>query len=116
MAHADLFVSNSGYGGLAHAIGHGVPMVQNGNDFDKADIGRRIEYAGLGMYLGGVAAAPRPGDVAEAVDEVLGNPKYKLRAAELRAQAEGEAPLEAVEREILALAQRGTLSTNSQCI
>ncbi|KAJ4393543.1 hypothetical protein N0V93_002755 [Gnomoniopsis smithogilvyi] len=102
LAHADLFISNSGYGGLTHAIANAVPMLQNGDDFDKADIGRRVEYAGLGTYLGG--PPPTPDMVAEAVDELFSNDKYKRRAQELRAEAEAESPLEAVEREIMALA------------
>lgn len=103
LAHADLFISNSGYGGLTHAIANEVPMLQNGNDFDKADIGRRVEYAGLGIYLGG--PPPVPGDVATAVNEFFTNEeKYKRRARELRIEAEAQRPLEAVEREIIALA------------
>ncbi|KAJ4417151.1 hypothetical protein N0V82_006351 [Gnomoniopsis sp. IMI 355080] len=101
LAHADLFISNSGYGGLTHAIANAVPMLQNGNDFDKADIGRRVEYAGLGMYLGG--PPPAPHEVAEAVDDLLSNDKYQRRAWELQAEAEAARPLEAVEREIMAL-------------
>lgn len=102
LSHADLFISNSGYGGLTHAIANGVPMLQNGNDFDKADIGRRIEYSGLGIYLGG--PPPTPDAVAEAVNELLMNDTYKRRARELRVEAEAQRPLEVVEREIMALA------------
>lgn len=102
LAHADLFISNSGYGGLTHAITNAVPMIQNGDDFDKADIGRRVEYAGLGVYLGG--PPPMPEEVAKAVDQLLSNDKYKIRAQELQAEAEAQRPLETVEREILALA------------
>lgn len=102
LAHADLFISNSGYGGLTHAIANAVPMIQNGNDFDKADIGRRVEYAGLGIYLGG--PPPTPDDVENAVNRVLSDDKYKRRAEELRIEAEAQRPLEVIEREIMALA------------
>lgn len=104
LAHADLLISNSGYGGLTHAIANGIPIVQNGIDFDKADIGRRVEYAGLGVYLGNTPS-PVPEAVAKAVAEVLGNVKYRKRAEELRAEALAQRPLETVEREIMALAR-----------
>lgn len=102
LCHADLFISNSGYGGLTHAIANAVPMIQNGNEFDKADIGRRVEYAGLGVYLGG--PPPTPTDVETAVNTMLIDDKYKRRAEELRTEAEAQRPLEIIEREIMALA------------
>lgn len=102
LCHADLFISNSGYGGLTHAIANAVPMIQNGNEFDKADIGRRVEYAGLGVYLGG--PPPTPNHVENAVNRVLTDDKYKRRAEELRIEAEAQRPLEVIEREIMALA------------
>lgn len=101
LAHADIFVSNSGYGGLSHAVANGVPLLQSGNEFDKADIGRRVEYAGLGVYL--VDPPPLAADVRKAVDEILGNEKYIKRARELKLEAAAARPLETVEREIMAL-------------
>jgi UDP:flavonoid glycosyltransferase YjiC (YdhE family) len=41
LPHADVFASNSGYGGLAHAVSQAVPVVQVGDVFDKPDIGRK---------------------------------------------------------------------------
>lgn len=77
-------------------------MVQSGDKFDKPDIGRRVEYAGLGLYLASIP--PSPEAVATAVDKVLGEPKFKQRAVELREEAQKYQPLEIIEREILALA------------
>ncbi|OLN87484.1 4'-demethylrebeccamycin synthase 4 [Colletotrichum chlorophyti] len=101
LAHADVFVSNSGYGGFQHAISNGVPMVQAGDTFDKPDIGRRIEWSGLGVFL--KESPPSSEAVREAVVEVLSNRQYKDRAHELRTEAKGFDPLQKVEDEIMAL-------------
>ncbi|KAK2616164.1 hypothetical protein N8I77_002871 [Diaporthe amygdali] len=99
LAHADVFVSNSGYGGVGHAIANAVPMVQCGSVFDKGDIGRRVEYSGLGAYLPDESRTPEA--IAAAVQEVLTQPKYKQRASELSAESQSYDPLKIIEREIL---------------
>lgn len=101
LAHADIFVSNSGYGGVGHAIASSVPLVQCGSVFDKADIGRRVEYSGLGVYLPDESRAPNA--IAAAVEEVLAQPKYKQRALELTAESQTHDPFKIVEKETLAL-------------
>ncbi|KAK1708873.1 hypothetical protein CaCOL14_007310 [Colletotrichum acutatum] len=102
LAHADVFVSNSGYGGFQHAVSNGVPMVQAGNTFDKPDIGRRIEWSDLGVFLS--ESPPSVSAVEQAVTEVLGDDKFKRRAEELRKEASTYDPLKMVEEEILLLA------------
>lgn len=99
LAHADIFVSNSGYGGVGHAIANCVPLVQCGSIFDKADIGRRVEYSGLGVYLPDQSRTPEA--IAGAVQEVLAQPKYKRRALELRSESQTYDPFSIIEREIL---------------
>ncbi|KAK6221261.1 UDP-glucuronosyl UDP-glucosyltransferase [Colletotrichum tabaci] len=101
LAHADVFVSNSGYGGFQHAVSNGVPVVQAGDVFDKPDIGRRIEWCGLGVYL---AESPPPVSVVRrAVEEVLGDERYKRRAEELRREAGRMDPLQKIEEEIMSM-------------
>lgn len=102
LAHADVFVSSSGYGGLTHAIANGVPMVQTGKNFDKPDIGRRIEYAGLGLFL--PDTPPTPAAIRQAVHEVLSEEKYSIRALELKMEGSRYDSLGIVEKELLALA------------
>ncbi|KAL1871892.1 hypothetical protein Daus18300_004526 [Diaporthe australafricana] len=101
LPHADVFASNSGYGGLTHAVAQSVPVVQAGNVFDKPDIGRRVEYSGLGVFL--PTSPPTPEAVAAAVDEVLAQEKYKKRALSLQAESQGYDPLQIIEDEIKAL-------------
>lgn len=100
LAHADVFVSNSGYGGVGHAIANSVPLVQCGSIFDKADIGRRVEYSGIGVYLPDQSRTPEA--IAAAVQVVLTEPQYKQRVSELRAESLTYDPFEIVQREILA--------------
>lgn len=101
LVHSDVFVSNSGYGGLTHAVTNGVPMVQTGKDFDKPDIGRRIEYAGLGIFLAN--PPPEPKDVQDAINRILEDDAYKIQAKALQAKAKETRPLETVEAEIMRL-------------
>lgn len=99
LAHADVFVSNSGYGGVGHAVANSVPLVQCGSIFDKADIGRRVEYSGLGVYLPDGSRTPEA--IAAAVQEVSTQPRYKQRALEMRAESQTYDPFQIIEKEIL---------------
>ncbi|TDZ48415.1 UDP-glucosyltransferase B1 [Colletotrichum trifolii] len=105
LAHADVFLSNSGYGGFQHAVSNGVPMIQAGNTFDKPDIGRRIEWAGLGVFLPESPVTTKA--LEEAFEKVLRDDRYKARAVELRNEAAGYDPLGKVEHEIEVLAALG---------
>ncbi|KAI3393651.1 hypothetical protein diail_3831 [Diaporthe ilicicola] len=101
LAHADLFISSSGYGGLNHAVVNGVPVVQTGILIDKPDVGRRIEYAGLGVFI---SQFPPPADkIRESVDKVISDENYWKRALELQAEAETYDPFEIIQNEILRL-------------
>lgn len=102
LPHTDIFVSSSGFGGLTHAIANAVPLVQMGTVIDKPDIGRRVEYSGLGLFLENFP--PKPEAVRAAVDEILSSgPKYKKRALELQSEARTYQPLQMIEDEIWAL-------------
>lgn len=101
LAHADIFVSSSGYGGLNHAVVNGVPTVQTGILIDKPDVGRRMEYAGIGIYI---PEFPPPVEkLAESVDKILSNDSYRTRVLELQGEAGTYNPFEIIEREILSL-------------
>ncbi|KAG6357445.1 hypothetical protein INS49_013322 [Diaporthe citri] len=100
LAHADIFVSNSGYGGVDYAIANSVPLVQCGSIFGKADIGRRVEYSGLGVYLPDQSRSPEA--ITAPVEEVWAQPKYKQRALKLRTESQTYYPFKIVEKEILA--------------
>ncbi|KAK2034726.1 UDP-glucuronosyl/UDP-glucosyltransferase [Colletotrichum zoysiae] len=101
LSHSDVFVSNSGYGGFQHAVANGVPMVQAGNAFDKPDIGRRVEWSGLGVYI--EESPPTVKGVHLAITKVLRDERYRKQAQELKKEAENFDPLKTVTDEILLL-------------
>ncbi|KAK3190668.1 hypothetical protein K4F52_003359 [Lecanicillium sp. MT-2017a] len=81
LQHADVFVTNGGYGAFSHAVMNGVPAVFAGETEEKPEVIMRAVYAGFGHNL--KTQAPSPGKVAEGVDAVLGDARYKQRAVEL---------------------------------
>ncbi len=86
-AHVDAFVTNGGYGGVQHALAAGVPIVAAGTTEDKAEIGNRVAYSGVGINLR--TSTPRPMQVRDAVRAVLGEPGYRERARELSVELSG---------------------------
>ncbi|GII52375.1 N-glycosyltransferase [Planotetraspora thailandica] len=82
LPHADVLVTNGGYGGVHTALRHGVPLVVGGSTEDKPQIAARVEWSGTGVNLG----TARPDDAAlrTALETVLSTPSYRARALELR--------------------------------
>jgi Erythromycin biosynthesis protein CIII-like, C-terminal domain len=83
--HADVFISNGGYGGFQHAINHGLPMVIAGINADKPEVAARAEWTGVAINLKTQTATKEA--VRKSVLEVLSSPKYRARAQELQAEA-----------------------------
>ncbi|GAA4580076.1 glycosyltransferase [Planotetraspora phitsanulokensis] len=82
LPHADVLVTNGGYGGVHTALRHGVPLVVGGATEDKPRIAARVEWSGTGVNLG--TATPDDAALRTAVDTVLSTPSYRARAQELR--------------------------------
>ncbi|MEV6032462.1 nucleotide disphospho-sugar-binding domain-containing protein [Nonomuraea sp. NPDC052116] len=103
LPHADLLVTNGGYGGVHTALRHGVPLVVAGVTEDKPLIAARVEWSGTGVNL----ATARPDDAAlrSAVNTVLSTPSYRARARELREEIAGFDALESIAE--LVAARRG---------
>ena len=59
LPHARAFVTNGGWTGVLLALAHGIPVLQVGRTEEKADIGRRVEWAGAGLHLGDRRPGPR---------------------------------------------------------
>ncbi|RDW58639.1 hypothetical protein BP6252_13115 [Coleophoma cylindrospora] len=83
LPYATVFVTNGGYGGVQKAISAGVPMVIGGASEDKPEVAGRAEWAGIGVNLR--TATPTKEAVSEAVNEILGNPKYTQKVQEIAA-------------------------------
>jgi UDP:flavonoid glycosyltransferase YjiC (YdhE family) len=88
LPHADVFITNGGYGSIMQAIMAEVPIVSAGRLEGKNDINARLAYRHLGYNL--KTEHPKPATIAAAVRKVLTDPRYKANiapvAAELRAQ------------------------------
>ncbi len=67
LPHVDVMITNGGYGGVHHALRHGIPVVVAGESSDKAEVAARVEYTGVGVNLG--TAHPTPRAIAAAVRE-----------------------------------------------
>ncbi len=78
LPHVDVCVTNGGYTGVTTALHHGVPLVQAGSTEEKAEIGARVRWSGVGVRIR--ATRPRPWRLREAVREVLHDPAYAAAA------------------------------------
>lgn len=72
---ADVLVSNGGFGGVQSALAHGVPVVVAGTTEDKAEVGARVAWAGVGVALR--TDSPTPDQVAASVRRVLDEPGFR---------------------------------------
>ncbi|GAB3076238.1 nucleotide disphospho-sugar-binding domain-containing protein [Nocardioides zeae] len=70
----DVLVTNGGYGGLHHALQHGVPIVVAGDSEDKVETSARVAWSGAGIRLG--TSTPTVAQVRAAVQRILGDPSY----------------------------------------
>ncbi|KAK8137009.1 hypothetical protein PG984_004949 [Apiospora sp. TS-2023a] len=99
LEHADLFVSNGGYGSMCHGVINAVPMVVAGITEDKVEVTCRAEYAGFAINL--KTQTPSSEQIATAVDKMLANPKYKEKAVRLMRENRDLDCHSIIEREIM---------------
>ena len=96
----DLLVTNGGYGTVSLALRAGVPIVSAGLAEDKAEVGARVAWSGVGVHL--ASKAPGVEAVREGVERALGTPAYGERA---RAMAASFAEVD-TRREIFSILDR----------
>ena len=101
LPHADVLVSNGGYGGVQQALGHGVPMVLAGQTEDKAEVTARAAWTGAAINLATQRANAE--DVRAAVETVLDKPAYRERAAQLAAEYARHDALTAIHETVIEL-------------
>lgn len=81
LPHADVLVTNGGYGATQQALAAGVPVVVAGQTEDKPAIAARVGLLGLGVDLR--TQRPTPEEVGDAVRQVLTTPSFRDSAVEL---------------------------------
>ncbi|MEU5314921.1 nucleotide disphospho-sugar-binding domain-containing protein [Streptomyces sp. NPDC021562] len=79
---ADVLVTNGGYGGVQHALSHGVPLVVSGTSEDRMETNARVAWSGAGVSLR--TDTPSVAMLRRAVGTVLDDPSYRARARALQ--------------------------------
>jgi MGT family glycosyltransferase len=93
LPHVDVMVSNGGFGSVQLAIANGIPMVVAGTSEDKKEVTAHVGWSGVGINLR--SNRPSPTRIAEAVMQVLKEPKFRQKTQALQTQTVGTAPEEA---------------------
>lgn len=78
-----VYVTNGGYGGVHYALRFGVPIVATGGKEDKADIGARIAWTGVGRRIR--SEKPSVRTLRRHILAVLNQPKYRLESQRIAA-------------------------------
>jgi UDP:flavonoid glycosyltransferase YjiC (YdhE family) len=110
-----VFVTCGGYGSVMLSISHRLPMVAAGLNEGKNEINARLGYFKLGKDL--KTDRPKPQQIREAVQEVMGNPVYRQHIEKLRTELIGYNTLELCEgyiRETLPAQVRELLEATPQ--
>ncbi|MGK5739861.1 glycosyltransferase [Micromonospora sp. URMC 103] len=94
LPHADVLVTNGGYGGVQTALYHGVPLVVAGASEDKPEVAARVEWSGTGVDLH--TGTPTVADLRAAVRRVLEDPGYRSRAEVLAKEISQYDPFQAI--------------------
>jgi UDP:flavonoid glycosyltransferase YjiC (YdhE family) len=89
LPHVGAFVTNGGWTGVLLALAHGVPVLQVGRTEEKADIGRRVEWAGAGLHLG--VGYPQPHRLSRELER-LEQPEHRTGAQRLAASLAARDP------------------------
>lgn len=98
LPHADVLVTNGGFGAVQQALRHGVPMVAAGLSEEKKENNVRLAATGAAIDL----ATDRPAavDVRRAVDSILNTRSYKENAQRLATEYAKHNALEEMEKAI----------------
>ncbi|WP_315094245.1 nucleotide disphospho-sugar-binding domain-containing protein [uncultured Cellulomonas sp.] len=84
----DVMITNGGFGGVQQALASGVPVLVAGRTEDKAEVGARVTWSGVGLALptDRVTDATTSEAVRHGVRRLLDNPSFARRAGELAAE------------------------------
>lgn len=96
LPHADVLVTNGGFGATQQALAGRVAVVVAGETDDKPMVAARVAAAGVGRDLG--TATPEPGQVREAVMALLADEEVRGRVERLAAEYADHDALATIER------------------
>ena len=81
MPHANLYITNGGYGGVLLAIRNNLPMIVAGVHEGKNEITTRVGYFNLGVDL--KTETPEASTIKEAAERVFNDGRYKRNVKKL---------------------------------
>ena len=110
LPHADVLVTNGGYGGVLKALSHGVPMVVAGDTEDKPEVAAHVAWSGAGVNLH--TGHPSDAALGDAVCTVLADPSYARAAKRLQVEIADHHPFDEVAAEIDEVLRAGSVSAS----
>jgi MGT family glycosyltransferase len=105
MPHAQVYITNGGYGGVMLGIQHGLPLLVAGVHEGKNEINARIGYFKLGINL--KTETPKPVQIRCAVDDILANAFYRANVEKLKKELATYQPAQLCEHYIAELLPGG---------
>lgn len=100
---ADVFVTHAGLGSVREAIWEGVPMLAVPQAYDQRGDAARVVYHGLGERL--IAEIPPAAALAELLERLRTEPRYRQAIGRMRAQFHAEAAERAGARFVVDVAE-----------
>ena len=95
LPHVDIMITNGGYGGVQHALLHGIPLIVAGRTADKPEIAARIEFIGAGIDL--KTDRPTPTAIADAVQRIMATDRYHDAAGRISRDMAGTTPFDTID-------------------
>ncbi|MEM6254290.1 MAG: nucleotide disphospho-sugar-binding domain-containing protein [Cyanobacteria bacterium P01_D01_bin.156] len=92
LPQVNIMVSNGDYRDVQHALSYGIPLIVAGQSEDKPEICARVDWSGVGLNLN--TKRPKPQQVRNAVEEILSNDSYAVKAQQLRTEIRQYKPSE----------------------
>jgi len=92
MPHANVYVTNGGYGGVMLSIENKLPMVVAGVHEGKSEINARVEYFKLGINLR--TEKPTPPQIRRSVENLLNDETYQKNVQRLCTEFDSYKPNE----------------------
>ena len=80
----DVLVTNGGYGTISMALASGIPLVVSGLSEDKAEVGARVAWSGVGINL--ASNGPSPDALTSAIAKVLEKADFRAKAQAMAAE------------------------------
>jgi UDP:flavonoid glycosyltransferase YjiC (YdhE family) len=103
LPYCDVFITTGGYGSYQRALNHATPLVIAATTEEKPETAMRAEWTGVAVNLR--TSNPTVEQLGKAVNEILGNDKFKNKALEIQAEISKYDPIGVIVENIEELAR-----------